>query len=160
MSAHHLKGKATKFVDIDNSRKEDQRAVMQEIIDQGHCPFCLNNLSKYHKQEILFDGKFWLLTKNQWPYENTKEHFLIIYKQHIESFVDLEPDAGREFFEILAFAERKFKLPGGGVGMRFGDTVYSAATVRHLHAQLILPDVEAPDYKPTRFKIGKSRSDQ
>ncbi|MFZ5377019.1 MAG: hypothetical protein ACOZAN_05165 [Patescibacteria group bacterium] len=157
MSYKKLKGNASRFVDIDNSHQEDQRQVMVEIAQEAHCPFCAENLSKYHKEPILREGKYWLLTKNQWPYDHTKHHLLLIHKEHLESFAKLQPEAGKEFFEMLAWAENEFKMPGGGVGMRFGDSVYSAGTVAHLHAQLLEPDVESPDYEPVRFKIGKSK---
>lgn len=159
MSTQNLKGNATEFVDIDNSREDDQRGVMQQIVDQKHCPFCMENLFEYHKKPVLFDGEFWILTANQWPYKNTKNHFLIIAKEHIESFIGISSKAAQEFFEILSWVEKEYKLPGGAIGMRFGDTIYSAGTVKHLHAQFIVPDVDKKDFKPVRFKIGKEKED-
>jgi ATP adenylyltransferase len=148
---------STKFVDIDNSRKEDQRQVMQEIVNQDHCPFCAENLTKYHKQPILKETEHWILTPNQWPYDNTKIHLLGILKEHKEKLSELTPQMGAELFEIVAWAEKEFTMPGGGFAMRFGDTEYSAATVKHLHIQLLVPDIDNPEYEPTRIKIGKSR---
>jgi ATP adenylyltransferase len=151
---------STKFVDIDNSRKEDQRQVMQEIVNQDHCPFCAENLNKYHKQPILKETKHWILTKNQWPYDNTKIHLLGIIKEHKEKLSELTPEMGTELFEIISWAEKEFEMPGGGFAMRFGDTEFSAATVKHLHIQLLVPDIESPHYEPTRIKIGKSRKNK
>lgn len=146
-----------KFVDLDNARKEDQKKVMQDIIKADHCPFCLENLKKYHKQEILKDGKYWLLTYNQWPYDHTQLHLLAIYKEHATHLSQLDPDSGQELIEILAWAEKHFEIPGGGFAMRFGDTDHSAGTVAHLHFQFIVPDIDAPDFEPVRVKIGKNR---
>jgi hypothetical protein len=42
------------------------------------------------------------------------------------------------------------------MAMRFGETKYSAGTVKHLHAQFIVPDVDQPDFEPVRIKIGSS----
>jgi len=143
------------FIDLDNARKDDQKKVMQDILAAGHCPFCLENLKKYHKQEILKDGKYWILTLNQWPYDNTKLHLLLISKTHSEKLSELDPEAGKEMIEFFAWAEQKYQVPGGGIGLRFGDTNYSAGTVKHLHAQFIVPDIEKSDFQPVRFKIGK-----
>jgi ATP adenylyltransferase len=144
------------LVDIDNSREAEQTEVMKDILAAEHCPFCMENLRQYHKEPILKDGQFWLLTPNQWPYKNTKLHLLAIYKEHAENLTELNPEAGRELFEFLAWAQREYQVPGGGFAMRFGDTRHSAGTVLHIHAQFLMPDLEAPDYQPTRFKIGKS----
>ena len=148
--------KNTSFVDLDNAREDEQRKVMKEIIAQQHCPFCLENIDKYHTPTIKETGH-WLFTKNRWPYKNAKYHFLIIYKKHAEKISDLDPSAGTELFKLLAWAEKKYQIPGGGWSMRFGSTDYSAGSVNHLHVQLIAPDIEKEDFLPVRLKIGKEK---
>ncbi len=147
----------TSFVDLDNARLDEQRQVMSEIADQQHCPFCLENLRKYHKQPILKEGKYWIITPNQWPYEHTKIHLLAIYKTHAERLHEIDPAAGAELIQMFGEIEKEQQIPGGGLAMRFGDTEHSSGTVRHIHAQFIVPDIDVPDYQPVRFKIGKSR---
>ena len=144
------------FVDLDNARTKQQKQVMKDIAGAKHCPFCRENLVKYHKQPILKEGKFWIVTTNQWPYEHTKHHFLLIYKSHAVSLSELSPLAGQELFELLAEIEQAYQIKGGGLAMRFGDTDYSAGTVNHLHVQLIDPDITAADFQPVRVKIGKN----
>ena len=146
-------------VDLDNAREADQLEVMKQILSEGDCPFCLENLRKYHKKPIIKETKHWLLTYNQWPYRHTKLHLLAIYKDHAERLADLEVEAGAELLELMQWAEREFKVPGGGWCMRFGDTDYSAGSVVHLHAQFLVPDIDAPDYndKPVKVKIGKTK---
>lgn len=144
-----------KFVDIDNSREADQRAVMEKIVSADHCPFCSENLRQYHNQPIIKETNFWMLTTNQWPYKHTKLHLLAIYKQHAVRLRELNPLAGSELLELFQWVEREHQVPGGGWAMRFGDTDYSAGTVAHLHAQFVVPDFESPGYEPVRIKIGK-----
>lgn len=144
-------------VDLDNARLDEQRQVMEEIIDADHCPFCLENLQKYHKQPILQDGQFWILTKNQWPYEHTKVHLLAIYKEHAVNLGELNPEAGNELLEMMQWAQKEYQVPGGAMAMRFGDTDYSAGTVAHIHVQFIIPNLESPGYEPVRLKIGKRK---
>lgn len=143
------------FVDMDNARLDEQREEMQKIIAAGHCPFCAENLSLYHKLPNLREGQYWIVTPNQWPYDNVKMQLLAISKVHAETLSDLPPGAGDELFRFFSEIIEEYHIPGGALAMRFGDTNYSAGTVKHLHAQFIWPDIHKPDFKPVRFKIGK-----
>jgi hypothetical protein len=116
------------FVDLENARKDDQRVVMADIVDAAHCPFCSENLRKYHKQPIIRETDFWVLTTNQWPYKHTKNHLLAIYKHHAVKLAELDPAAGTDLLLLLQWAEAEYQVPGGGWAMRFGDTNYSAGT--------------------------------
>lgn len=142
------------FINVNNSRESDQTEVMQKIAEQNHCPFCLENLRLYHKKPILKETKYWVVTTNQWPYEHTKYHFLLIYKDHVTKLAALEDEAGRELFILVKELEKKYHFEGGGFSMRFGDTDFSAGTVNHLHVQLIVPDAMAKDFEPVRIKLG------
>ncbi len=147
----------TTFVDLENAREDEQRQVMQDIIAADHCPFCSENLKKYHKLPTLKESNNWIVTPNQWPYRHTKYHFLIIAKQHWEKLSDVSDDAAAELWRLVTWITEEHSFPGGGFAVRFGDTNYSGGTVKHLHAQVIQPDIYAPDYaqKPVRVKIGK-----
>jgi diadenosine tetraphosphate (Ap4A) HIT family hydrolase len=143
------------YVDLRFARFDDQKKVMEKIIEEGHCPFCGDNLFKYHKKEILKDGKYWILTYIQWPREHTRVHLLAIYKPHAESLSDLDSESGLELFEYMKWAEKKFGVKGGAFALRFGDTSYSGGSVRHLHVQFMVPDIDSKDYEPVRFKVGR-----
>lgn len=145
------------FIDPDNARVDEQKNVMAEILTAGHCPFCEENLRKYHQLPIIKEGDFWVITPNQWPYEHTQYHWLAIHRSHVETLQELTPEAGAELVVLLGEMERDYNLVGGGVGLRFGDSDYNAGTVSHLHAQLIIPDIDAPDFQPVRLKIGKEK---
>lgn len=143
-----------------NSRTDRQRQTMEEILKQGICPFCPENLLRFHGRLILKQTRHWVLTENQWPYENTRVHLLAIYRtRHIESIGEMEPRAGRELIRLAKWVEQSYGLPGGALalGMRFGDTETSGATVRHLHAQILsaaITDRTNPRYQPVRFRAG------
>lgn len=144
-----------KHVNLNNAREEDQKKAMERIESRDECPFCLNNLKKEHKEPILKKGKFWIVTKNQWPYDEAENHLLIISKKHIENLSNIPPEAGKELIEFLQFIETEFDFRAGGVGFRFGDINYNGATVSHLHVHVLEPgDSESDNYKPIRFKIG------
>lgn len=138
-----------------NARLDDQREVMKKIVSDGKCPFCAKNLFLYHKKPILKEGIFWILTENQWPYENTKIHFLAIYKDHAQSLTDLSYEAGAELLELFQWVSLNHSVPGGAMVMRFGNMEYSAGTVGHVHAHFLQPDVKSENYKPILFQIGR-----
>jgi diadenosine tetraphosphate (Ap4A) HIT family hydrolase len=128
-----------KFVELDNSRTDDQRSVMEQIVEAKHCPFCPEHLRKYHREPIIKHGIGWTLTHSQWPYPRTQKHLLLIANRHIERFEELTLGEKVEYWNMLDFAVREFDIEGGLQGMRFGDPAFSGATVRHLHGQLIIP---------------------
>ncbi|MFH1621416.1 MAG: HIT domain-containing protein [Patescibacteria group bacterium] len=149
------------YINLNAVRREDQRAVMAEIAKQEHCPFCLENLEKYHKNPILKQGKFWLLTENQWPYEKIKHQLLAIYKTHIEHLSEMDPEAGKELIEIFAEETKKRNIEGGGVAIRFGKSEFGnyGSSVLHVHAHLIEPDLQAlGETEAWRFKFGQPKN--
>lgn len=151
-----LKESPTKvsFVNVSGSRTPEQFEVLKDIHQRGVCPFCLENLKKYHKKPIIISGKYWLATKNQWPYKNTKYHFLFIHKKHIESIDELKPVETQELFKIATQLNKKFKIKSGGLCMRFGHLGENGATVRHLHAHLISVKNNLKEDEHVRFKVG------
>jgi len=148
------------FINMEAVRRDDQRQIMLEIQKAGHCPFCRENLDRYHKKPILKEGRFWLLTENQWPYKKVKHQLLAIYKTHIEHLSELDPEAGQELIEFFSEEARKRDIPGGGLAMRFGSSQdgHYGSSVGHLHAHLIEPDLNALEPKETwKMKFGQHR---
>lgn len=134
---------------------------MEEIKMQGHCPFCRENLEKYHKNPILKEGKFWILTENQWPYEKIKHQLLAIYKTHIEHIKEMVPEAGSELIEMFAEESEKRNMAGGGVAIRFGKSEYGnyGSSVLHIHAHLVEPDLQKLDESEAwKFKFGEPKN--
>lgn len=152
---------ANPFINISATRREDQRAVMEEIQRQGHCPFCPENLKKYHAAPIIVEGEFWILTDNQWPYEKIKHQLLAISKVHVEHIKDLDPRAGAELFAMFGEESRRRGIVGGGLALRFGSSPHGnyGSSVLHLHAHLIEPDLEAlEESEAWKFKFGQSKN--
>jgi diadenosine tetraphosphate (Ap4A) HIT family hydrolase len=149
-----------RHINLNTVRREDQRQVMEEIERANHCPFCRENLDKYHKNPILKEGKFWLLTENQWPYEDVKHQLLAIYKTHVEHLNEMDPASGAELFEMFGEEAKKRKFEGGGVAMRFGSSPDGnyGSSVLHVHAHLIEPDLKAlASNEAWKFKFGEPK---
>lgn len=156
-----MKHMSNQYISMGAVRREDQREVMEEIKKQGHCPFCVENLKKYHKNPILKEGKFWFFTENQWPYEKIKHQLLAIYKTHIEHLSQIDPEAGKELIEMFGEESKKRNMSGGGVAIRFGSSEHGnyGSSVLHIHAHLIEPDLEAlEESEAWRFKFGEPKN--
>jgi len=145
--------RSQEFVNLANARNEAQRATMERIVQNAECPFCPDNLEKYHTQEILRQGEHWLLTPNQWPYENTDTHLIAIPKYHVEKLSDLRVGSFDELLEHMKWAEQEYHINSGAVAMRFGDTKRNGSSVKHLHMHLIVPSADKPADAHVRFKI-------
>jgi diadenosine tetraphosphate (Ap4A) HIT family hydrolase len=146
------------LINIHHSRSENQRGVMEQIAKDAVCPFCPEHLRKYHKEPTLKEGNFWILSKNQWPYANTKHQFIAIHKSHIEHLTELTTEATKELFDLFQWAAKEHNMPGGAVIIRFGSNPKHGdygSSVLHLHAHLVEADLENPDGEPVRFKVGQ-----
>jgi diadenosine tetraphosphate (Ap4A) HIT family hydrolase len=151
-----------KFIIKDNLRLDHQKKIYAEIEKNDHCPFCRENLLKYHKLPILKEGKFWTLTDNQWPYDKIKHQLLAVYKDHIEHINEMDPEAGKELIELFQGESKKRKIIGGGIAIRFGSNPEHGSygnSVLHLHAHLIEPDLEAlASDEAWKFKFGQPKN--
>ena len=115
--------------------------VLKKISRDGICPFCPQNLARYHTKPILKTGRHWILTDNMYPYPDARHHLLLIHKKHIESVADMTPQAWYESLKMVLAEIKKRAIMGGTFYIRFGDTAYTGASVRHLHANLISYDI-------------------
>lgn len=147
----------SKFVNLKNTAHRTDgkyEKVIEQIREDGVCPFCPEHLLKYHKNPILKEGAYWLLTKNMYPYEGAKHHALVIHKKHIELLDQITPEAWAELQSIIQSFAKENNILGGTLLMRFGHTSHTGATVSHLHANFVSPDGEDKDRKPIMVRIG------
>lgn len=143
------------FVNIVNARKGEYKRVIETIAKTGQCPFCPKNF-KYHKKPIYKTKGNWFLTNNSWPYKNTSQHLVIIDKKHKEKFSELKNKDLAEVGYLVNFAIKKWRIKGGALCMRFGDTKFTGASVAHLHFHIISPELNKKTQraKVVKFPIG------
>ncbi len=143
------------FLRHENSRTPEQKALMQKIEEDGVCPFCAEHFRNYHPKPIIKETGSWFLTENISPYTGTKQHFLFVYKPaHISFPHEMTKESRIELFDLVEFITQEYKLAGGSLFMRFGDTRYNGSSVEHLHAQLVVGTEEGPDAEALRVKLG------
>lgn len=146
------KPKLSPKVDPRNARAEGYREIIEEIVSEDVCPLCPP--MKWHPNPILKQDRRWLITENSHPYKDSKHHFIIISKKHIEDLDEITDKDLSSVLKLARWATKKFDITGGGLTMRFGDTLYTGATIKHLHAHLIVPTVEGDKVSPVYFPIG------
>jgi len=144
-----------KFVNIKNARRGKYKEVIKEIATTDKCPFCKENF-KYHKKLVSKRKNDWFLTNNSWPYKNTGYHLIILGDKHKENFSELTKKDLESVAYLTNWAIKKWKIKGGGIAMRFGDTDYTGASVSHIHFHIISPkiDKKTKQAKTVNFPIG------
>lgn len=149
------------FVELSNAREPGQIKVMEEIAAGGYCPFCPEHFQKNHKKPIIKETEHWILTENQWSYDHTNLHLMVVLKYHEEKFENLSPEAAHEYMDLMQWAAKEYKMEGGMFGMRTGKSELSSSTVTHLHGQLVVPNIETigPN-ECVAFYIGKPKNQQ
>lgn len=132
--------KRRQVVDSCYAKNQEYRRVIGKIASDGECPFCPSHF-RHHRKKILQREGSWFITENSWPYEKTRKHLVIIGTTHKENLSEVTPEDMTSILRLLQWAVRRFKISGGGFAMRFGQTRYTGATVCHLHAHLIVPQL-------------------
>ncbi|MFA6416100.1 MAG: hypothetical protein WCW56_01295 [Candidatus Paceibacterota bacterium] len=127
-----------KLFNFHHARLPAQKAKMEELTKINACPFCPKYLAKYHDHPIEKTGKYWVVTKNDYPYSGTTHHYLFIYRKHIKHIKEISGSGFAELADHLKWLSKKYKLPAGCFAIRFGDSNYTGASVAHLHAHLLV----------------------
>ncbi|KKU91614.1 MAG: hypothetical protein UY23_C0001G0220 [Candidatus Jorgensenbacteria bacterium GW2011_GWA1_48_11] len=145
--------KSKKLVNSRFAKSGHYQRIINEIKQVGVCPFCPETF-KWHTKPILLRSRDWLITENFNPYKNTRYHFLIISRVHKEGFHNLVRSDWFQISKLVRWAIRKYKIRGGGLTMRFGDSDYTGATVTHLHLHLMVPKLKRGKALTVEFPIG------
>ena len=140
------------FVNTDNTGSRptsEYSKVINDIAKQGVCPFCPDQLAKFHKKPIE-EKTYWVVTDNMYPYKPTQQHRLIIHKTHVTHIAEISEPAWHELRAIISDETKKRDLVGGTFIARFGDTKFTGASVSHLHAHIVQSDPEDASYDKSK----------
>lgn len=140
----------SKFVDVDNTRTDEQRSVYEAIEKEGVDPFEIIYFKRNHPHPILFENEYWMLTKNAFPYAGMSLHLLLVHKPFITSIEEITLEGWEDFRSLIQFATSEFQLNSGAFFMRFGDTKGTGGTITHLHAHIMVSDRE-PDERRSMY---------
>jgi ATP adenylyltransferase len=147
----------SKFVNKKNAHRPDTSKVYESVIrkiqQDSVCPFCQENLHKYHKKPILHQSKYWVATNNMYPYLGSTEHILIINAEHKEDVTELSDDEWLDLRVMVKTLTAMQSIKGATLLLRFGDTDYTGASVSHLHAHLVSGS-DNPGNDPILARVG------
>lgn len=139
---------------MQSARTEAQIAKMKRLQRENICAFCPQHFGEFRDNPIELQTDYWTVSRNDYPYEGTSLHLLLIPKEHVSTMAELSQDARAEFLEVVASTEAHYKLFTYGLAMRVGDMRYNGGSVRHMHAHIIVGDFSDPDnHQTVRFKF-------
>jgi ATP adenylyltransferase len=134
------------------ARSKEQLEEMLRLEKEGKCIFCPQFI-KEDVQPLELETRHWMVKKNRFPYENTKLHLLLIPKKHVKIISELPKAARESFLDVVALCEKKYQLNSYAIGFRSGDMSFNGGSIEHIHAHLVVGDVNDPKHRPVRFKM-------
>lgn len=139
---------------LSSGRTPEQIEKMKKLQADGICAFCPEHFEDFHDNPIEFQTDHWIVSKNDYPYEHTTLHLLLVAKEHVQKTSQLCPAAKVDFMCVLDRIERDFDLFSFALGMRVGDFRYNGGSVDHLHGHVVVGDFSDPDnHQKVRFKM-------
>lgn len=123
---------------FEHARTPEQLAEMRRLDAAGICLFCPQQLASHPRQEVLFRTRHWSATLNEFPYQGTSLHLLLVPHQHAADLLELSDEVRGDFWAALAAAVERHGLSHYGLGIRNGDCRFTGATIQHVHAHVLV----------------------
>jgi diadenosine tetraphosphate (Ap4A) HIT family hydrolase len=124
------------------ARTEEQRRYMEDLEARGICVFCPEHFADYHREPVERSGEHWYVTRNDYPYEGTSAHYLIVPHRHVASFDQLPDAAGAELWAMKRWLKEKLGPVATATVERSGEMRFNAGSVAHLHTHFVALDRE------------------
>ena len=149
---------ASKIVCWENVRRYygDRPDLLEEnrkTEESGICTFCPDGIES-KKFSIVGETRSWTLILNQFPYEGSQVHILVVPKRHVISSLDLTIQEWQEWPEILRVAVAKYPFLEKGFGLGMREKELGGVTIYHLHFHLIVPKANAEGLAEIAVKFG------
>ena len=136
---------------LDAARGAEQLARMRSLEAEGVCIFCLEHAERLQREPVEHTGEHWYVTRNDFPYEGTAAHYLIVARRHVSTFEELPDEAGAELWKIRRELARRTGAVAYATVERSGDMRFNGGSVAHLHVHMVALD-RAPA-KTVRFRV-------
>lgn len=137
---------------FEHARTPGQLAEMKRLDAAGVCLFCPEYLASHPRQQVLFSTRHWTVTPNEFPYGGTSLHLLLVPHQHASDLLELGDEARGDFWAALAAVVDGYGLSHYGLGVRNGDCRFTGATIRHVHAHVLVASTRQ-DAPPVRMRF-------
>jgi ATP adenylyltransferase len=133
------------------ARSDDQRRYMEELEAAGVCLFCPEHFAEYHREQVEFACEHWYVTKNDFPYEGTVAHYLIVPHRHVSDFDELPDKAGAELWAIKRRLKASLAPLATATVERSGAMELNGGSVAHLHTHFVA--LNAAPSSTVRFRV-------
>lgn len=136
---------------LEAARGAEQLERMRRLEAEGVCIFCPEHAASLQREPIEHTGTHWYVTRNDFPYEGTAAHYLIVARRHVASFDELPDEAGAELWQIRRELKDRLQAVAFATVERSGDMRYNGGSVAHLHVHVVALE-EAPA-ATVRFRV-------
>jgi diadenosine tetraphosphate (Ap4A) HIT family hydrolase len=126
------------IMNLDNTRDPRQKSIMEDQLKNGVCHFCREGFETRHTAPIMYENKYWVIAANNFPYEGSTKHYLLISKRHVTKMTDLNKREWLGLLESTQWLENHLNVPAFSIFSRNGNMTYTGATLSHLHFQFLL----------------------
>jgi ATP adenylyltransferase len=138
---------ADALYDLSAARSDDQRRYMDELESSGVCIFC----SEEHRAPVELSSSHWYVVKNDYPYEGTTAHYLIVPHRHVSSFDELPDEAAADLWSLKRQLKERLDPPATATVERSGDMRYNGGSVAHLHVHFVA--LEPDPSRTVKFRV-------
>jgi diadenosine tetraphosphate (Ap4A) HIT family hydrolase len=137
---------------FDTIRCDEQRRRMERCRENGTCYLC-ERLS--NQDSITHEMEYWFVMKNDFPYDGTVHHYLIVSKNHVTQMEEISAEAGSEFFKIVKWLKQHLQnVTGFSIFVRSGDMNYTHASLDHLHFQFLVGTKKTEEVEKIKVTLG------
>lgn len=88
------------------TRDEYRKITQKWILGQENCPFCGPHLDV---EQIIWEGKFWRIMYNKYPYIEWWKHIMALPKEHKKFSTDFSSDEWQEMKDVHEFMKNFFQ---------------------------------------------------
>ena len=138
---------------LDAARGSEQRERMRRLEAEGVCIFCTE-----HREPPEHTGEHWYVARNDFPYEGTAAHYLIVARRHVQRFEELPEQAGAELWAIRRELAARLEAPAYATVERSGDMRLNGGSVEHLHVHFVA--LEREPTHTVRFRVSARGDDE
>jgi len=131
---------------------------MRSLEVEGVCIFCPEHAERLQREPVEYTGEHWYVTRNDFPYEGTAAHYLIVARRHVSSFEELPDEAGTELWRIRRELAASLGAPAYATVERSGDMRLNGGSVAHLHVHFVA--LEPEPAKTVRFRVSARGPDE
>lgn len=69
----------------------------RELLEAHECPFCS---AEEHQDMIIWEGKYWMMIYNKYPYTGNDQHIMAVPRAHKEFFTEFSEEEVAELKQV------------------------------------------------------------